>query len=532
MREGCPGRRRRCVIRCDAMPRPPLRFLFRYRDLIEDSLRAHGEIVTRAGACWWGWWKRPHEDGRAAAWRAIDAAIRDSPQKRLRIGLFNTGAGSDGTAVRAVWIDAIRPPREEDGDLDPVPLEAGELELVPEYYRRSPFSRAWLRIVLIEEDPEDFFGKYSHREPPPLPGYEPGALAGLAGKVILDAAELRAMDTTIWEVAVSQPADSRARVLIPSPYLPPITSRPIEVRGDIILHLTDLHFALGARRAQHRWRLESESGGVGVTLAEAVSNAIRRKGSPGKVAVLLVTGDLTFVANRDEFNEAAASIRRLLATLDLGLDQVVVVPGNHDIAWTKGDEAAYDPPRTVDVAPKAARDAYVSFWKELFRADPEPSLAMGRRFVFPHGRLVEIGAVNSSSLEQGKNYLAGMGRIEGGGLDRLSARAGVGGRAERRPSDPGPAPSPGVHGGPGGPSRIRQGFRHRHRRQEHPAPGGQVWSPAGGPWPPSPRLRREGVGLRAPGGGRRGPEARGPVHPRRRERGLDGRFTTRPTTWA
>jgi hypothetical protein len=37
---------------------------------------------------------------------------------------------------------------------------------------------------------------------------------------------------------------------------------------------------------------------------------------------------------------------------------------------------------------------------------------MARRYVMPGGQLVDIAAVNSSSLEQGRDFLAGMGRIQ------------------------------------------------------------------------------------------------------------------------
>ena len=49
---------------------------------------------------------------------------------------------------------------------------------------------------------------------------------------------------------------------------------------------------------------------------------------------------------------------------------------------------------------------------------------MGRRFVFSNGAVVDICALNSSSLEQGKNYLAGMGRIESHAFDKVSGELG------------------------------------------------------------------------------------------------------------
>jgi hypothetical protein len=45
---------------------------------------------------------------------------------------------------------------------------------------------------------------------------------------------------------------------------------------------------------------------------------------------------------------------------------------------------------------------------------------MGRRFLFPSGAAVEIAALNSSSLETGKNFLAGMGRVQESAFDEVA----------------------------------------------------------------------------------------------------------------
>jgi len=84
----------------------PIRFLFRYRDLVAKTLDEHRAVLQAnpAKGCWWGWWKRPHEDARQEVWDAIRAAIVASPQGRTRIGLFDSGAPNN-VAVHPVWID-------------------------------------------------------------------------------------------------------------------------------------------------------------------------------------------------------------------------------------------------------------------------------------------------------------------------------------------------------------------------------------------------------------------------------------------
>jgi 3',5'-cyclic AMP phosphodiesterase CpdA len=116
------------------------------------------------------------------------------------------------------------------------------------------------------------------------------------------------------------------------------------------------------------------------------------------------------MANEAEFEEAKKFIGRLLGILDLGADQLVLIPGNHDLAWT--NSKVYEDGAEVTEAPATAKSAYRAFYKKLLEHEAHDDLSMARRYVFPSGQVVEFCAVNSSSLEQGKNFLAGMGRVQ------------------------------------------------------------------------------------------------------------------------
>jgi hypothetical protein len=83
-----------------------------------------------------------------------------------------------------------------------------------------------------------------------------------------------------------------------------------------------------------------------------------------------------------------------LRILDLDPDRFVIVPGNHDIQWTKSE--TYDDTKEVTEAPELAKKNYQKFYREFFRDEPHPMLAMGRRFVPPSGIVLEICGLNSS----------------------------------------------------------------------------------------------------------------------------------------
>jgi hypothetical protein len=241
-----------------------IRVLFRYRDLVAETIKEHQNVIDEHQACWWGWWKRPSEGDRRHVWDLLDQRIRDHGE--VTVGLFNSG-GKSVTPARITKVispetgaTALRPPEGEDS-------------LVPEYYRTSPFSRAWMKIEHFGEEVE-FFRNYSYSAAPELPHIPEPYLRLLKDKLIIDEKELRAMDTTIWEVRPAKEDDSDETFLAPGMQITdPVSADPIKARGNQILHLTDLHFA--ADTSHHMWSYSGVDGTP--TLADSVKNAL---GSP------------------------------------------------------------------------------------------------------------------------------------------------------------------------------------------------------------------------------------------------------------
>lgn len=391
-------------------------FIFRFRDLVAPTVEEHRKVIQRNGTCWWGWWKRPSEDSRQSVWTELDNAIRDSGSQQ--IGLFDSGKNN----VRPATVVQIVRPHEEHGSAVLVDVPDGEEHLIPAYYRKSPFSRAWMKLSMIG-DPIEFFDHYSYAEAPSLPNYTPVTLEQFRGKVILSAEELRGMDTTIWKVRPAADTDSRKSMILGVPALPwAISAEPVRCNSDVVLHITDPHFVApgpGTNRSQHVWRLESEvDDETRPTLVEAISRALSGK----TVGLVVVTGDLTFMGSEEEFKEAKKNLSLLLGILNLGPDNLVIIPGNHDIVWSTDD--TYKDGAQVNNAPIAAKENYKKFYKDLFRHEPSVHLSMGRRFLLPSGLTLEICALNSSSLSTGKDFLAGMGKIDAASFDKVATDLG------------------------------------------------------------------------------------------------------------
>jgi len=386
------------------MPEAMFRLLLRFRDLIAETIPAHRDIIRDKGHCWWGWWGRPSEDGHRQSWS--DFAEEIDREGDGWVGLFDSGKKH---RVYKARVTSVRV-RES--------LEDDELEKVPEYYRNSPYSKVWLRLESIVEI-DAFFGEYSLEKAPRLPGIPPERRNRLEGKVIMDANELRSMDTTLWEVRPRLEDDLEEHFMTATfSFSEPVSHRGFQVHGDTILHLTDLHFARGDHRREHAWGFASETNHA-PTMADSIAAAIRASGQ--KIGFVLVTGDLTFKASEGEFEEAARSLNLLRTHLDLDTDQVVVIPGNHDIAWA---DTLPDADESLIYAREKDTEAYRLFFRDFFKYDPDTHLSMGRRFWFPHGGTVEICALNSSTLAQNRHHLPGMGWVHAGAVASTTGELG------------------------------------------------------------------------------------------------------------
>ncbi len=389
-----------------------IRIVFRYRNLVAETVSEHLKLIEKFGYCWWGWWKKPREDARQSVWDEIECAVEEN--RETTIGLFDSGSGEVFTAALAA---VLRP---ADVHANSVPqLEKGEKEKVPDYYADSPFSRAWLKLTSVSTTPLAFFKKYAFSAPPPLPGVAARYLDRLTGKLVIDADELRAMDTTIWRVEQAKADASDERFLAPGLRVyEPVSTTPLPLTGNKILHITDLHYdKRPPSETGHYWG-HSTRKDLAIEIGRAVTSMAR------DIGLVVVTGDLTFIGAEEEFDQARHGMNSLMGTLGLGGDEVVVCPGNHDIRWAKDPGETYDRAVEPDAAPDEATAAYRKFYRDLLGHEPNRDLSMGRRYVLPCGMVVDICALNSSSLATGKGYLAGMGRVGDTVFDEVQQQLG------------------------------------------------------------------------------------------------------------
>lgn len=146
-------------------------------------------------------------------------------------------------------------------------------------------------------------------------------------------------------------ADGAAPVM---PYaMPGTTSR--------ILHLTDLHFG-----KEHAFA--KDDGPLSRTLLRAIENDVKGKDAPD---LLVVSGDIASTGSADEFIEAGIFLDALCSMLRLDRNQVLLVPGNHDALWGRGDGVS-----------RAEYFSFVARFKKAYLTDIErPQLLQGKGVV-------------------------------------------------------------------------------------------------------------------------------------------------------
>lgn len=95
------------------------------------------------------------------------------------------------------------------------------------------------------------------------------------------------------------------------------------------LHLSDLHF-----RVSQAWSQD-------VVLKALLEDIHSRYSGPNRPDVIFITGDIAYSGATEEYDLAGDFIRKLLEVTSLGNDRLFLVPGNHDIARDRAEDAFY-----------------------------------------------------------------------------------------------------------------------------------------------------------------------------------------------
>jgi predicted MPP superfamily phosphohydrolase len=251
--------------------------ILRFRDVEADTVELHEECVRSAGATWWAWWKKESEEFPESFLRALTSHGASD------IGLINRQ--TDARYLARCERVAVAQLGER--------LSSPEPGRTPEYYRGDSFP-AWFLLSRIErvtsEEWDRRFGGVPEGEP------------------------------TLFIVPLDDP-DAALKELQEK-----YAAKRVEINNTAILHISDLHFG-----TDYGFPVLGRSVPTPKrTLDEAIESGLRAQGVKS-VGLVVVSGDLTTRGELEGLTAARQFLSALLERLNLRRDQIVIVPGNHDI---------------------------------------------------------------------------------------------------------------------------------------------------------------------------------------------------------
>jgi DNA repair exonuclease SbcCD nuclease subunit len=95
-----------------------------------------------------------------------------------------------------------------------------------------------------------------------------------------------------------------------------------------ILHITDLHFG-----QEHYFNQSTDKDDTKFTLTDAISNCLTNVNIT-KIDFLIISGDIFNKNIENEMIQAKKELRKLIDRLNISDDNILIIPGNHDIDWT------------------------------------------------------------------------------------------------------------------------------------------------------------------------------------------------------
>ena len=391
------------------------RLILRFRDLGIPSgatVERHNAIAEQRGYVWWGWWNKT---GEQVPTQTL-TALRDKARALggLPLVLYDSG---QNLVYEAMCRDIEWRP-------DLTRMLSPNQRHTPAYYKKQDLL-IWFRLERIKPIESAVLRNLTYVRVDEFFESGESRYGRFYEKRVYSPAELQDQNRTIWFVRAAQPEDQDYLVALldgstaPSPNYAPLYAQS---HSKDLLWVSDLHFS---NKNEHAFPLASVTNGRRMSLSDRLHE--RLKSRDQKVGGLVITGDLTYRAARDEYGQVSDFLEQVLAWSGLNRDQLLVVPGNHDLTFSKDPSKKHAPVATTLTGAKAA---YKAFYAETFRQAPSEFLSMGRRLLL-HDIPVEIIGLNSSALQQTRERFQGHGFLGDAQLSEAADEMGWGSEEDR-----------------------------------------------------------------------------------------------------
>jgi UDP-2,3-diacylglucosamine pyrophosphatase LpxH len=374
---------------CDTGFMAATSFILRFRDLVtgtDQTIARHDEIAKAKGYAWWAWWNK---SGEQPAVHMLGQLLAAPPLKVLLI--------DSGTAkLYSATCHGFR------GDVQHR-IPSPEKDRTPEYYRDETY-KLWFQLSNFElvdlSNARLTLNELAYVQVDEFFEDSPSMFGAFYGKKIYDTKELIQQNRTIWFTRPATLEDPSHEIeLLNAEHVRPYHFSPsrFATTSRKLLWISDLHFAKDGEH--HGFPKQGTDQRADIWLA--LDKALRPQTE--NIGGLILSGDITWQAAPEEFEEArTALINRLISTYKLDPRQLVIVPGNHDIAFSNNPaEKGAEITRASD----ESTAAYSQFYEKIFQIAPNRFLSSGRRLLVGGSFAVDIVCLNSSLLQQHPDFL-------------------------------------------------------------------------------------------------------------------------------
>lgn len=370
--------------------------ILRFRDMvIQDTIFEHNQIIKDKGYVWWGWWAKPQEKVPVNEFNCLREMCRQ--QDGLAVYLFDSGNQFlyEANCTDIYYING-----------DKIPSK--ETDHTPVYYASVQYM-AWFQFKSITKFSEEMshinqkLQEFSYCEVDDFFVSGLSSFSPFYGKRIYGAGELQEQQRTIWFVRDYREGDKLHEIHSYSASL--INGQNVErdfklLRTNSLLWVSDLHFS----KEHHAFKVEpGNDNKLSISLKRALDTLLRKD----NISFVVISGDLTFAAEEEEFHLAEQFISDLNSMYQLDEKSYAVCPGNHDIRLSK---EGFKEEEKVSVASEEAKENYVRFCRKIFGVEPTDNLYSIKRFLTQDMVPVEVISINTCVLQQGEHFM-GMGLV-------------------------------------------------------------------------------------------------------------------------
>ncbi len=298
--------------------------ILRFRDSDKyDTVKEHLSIIKQEGSSWWGWWKKDSEPDQ---YELLNAS--KSKPNEFNFYIFDR---SKDKFYKCEVLDIVN---------SKSAIETPDKNLTPNYYNNYKL-KAWFNISNINEIAKsDFLNSF---------------------KIIPN------FDATLF-------TEESIRLELQN------KSKRKKVKSDVILHLSDLHlgsdFGFPSKSVPNKRSLTE-------IIVDYVNNDLKQK-----IGLLIISGDITSRGDSSVLiDRGLPFLNAICENLKINKDNVIIIPGNHDIPLRDANFADYNHEATF----KLFLEQFYGKKKDLYGID---------LFEFPDGTKLDILRIHSVRLRK------------------------------------------------------------------------------------------------------------------------------------